>query len=172
MKLSGFMFSSGNWNCENYFHYFQGEDFSNELPSSSSSSSSSLPSSPSQASSSPSAHKPPESSHLAQVGMPPNPSENLRLEVAAPHFHHNQLQVKVFWKWSHHGESVWSSELAEFTLVWTENPYLYILFSILQQGRDTEVLTFSGGIHIPALQMSQAQTEQQRWRYTLFLHGV
>ncbi|XP_054900038.1 anosmin-1b isoform X1 [Poeciliopsis prolifica] len=78
----------------------EGEDFSNELPSSSSSSS--LPSSPSQASSSPSSHKPPESSHLAHVGIRPNPSENLRLEVAAPHFHHNQLQVKVFWKWSHH----------------------------------------------------------------------
>uniref|UniRef100_A0A3Q4HSM9 Anosmin 1b n=1 Tax=Neolamprologus brichardi TaxID=32507 RepID=A0A3Q4HSM9_NEOBR len=24
---------------------------------------------------------------------------NLRLEVAAPHYHNNQLQVKVFWKW-------------------------------------------------------------------------
>uniref|UniRef100_A0A671W394 Anosmin 1b n=1 Tax=Sparus aurata TaxID=8175 RepID=A0A671W394_SPAAU len=45
-----------------------GEDFSNELPSSSSSSS--LPSSPS---------------------------------VAAPHYHDDQLQVKVFWKWPNHG---------------------------------------------------------------------
>uniref|UniRef100_A0A8C2ZWZ3 Anosmin 1b n=1 Tax=Cyclopterus lumpus TaxID=8103 RepID=A0A8C2ZWZ3_CYCLU len=51
-----------------------GEDFSNELPSSSSSSSSSsLPSSPSLSSSSPSS-------------------------VAAPHYHDDQLQVKVFWK--------------------------------------------------------------------------
>uniref|UniRef100_A0A096M507 Anosmin 1b n=1 Tax=Poecilia formosa TaxID=48698 RepID=A0A096M507_POEFO len=49
-----------------------------------------------------SSHKPPESSRLAHMDMLPNPSENLRLEVAAPHFHHSQLQVKVFWKWSHH----------------------------------------------------------------------
>ncbi|KAK5621961.1 hypothetical protein CRENBAI_009220 [Crenichthys baileyi] len=83
---------------------FLGEDFSNELPSSSSSSS--LPSSPSQASSSPSSHKLPEFSHLAHVDLPPNPSENLRLEVAAPHFHNNQLQVKVFWKWSHHARQI------------------------------------------------------------------
>lgn len=27
---------------------------------------------------------------------------NLRLEVAAPHYHDNQLQVKVFWKWPYH----------------------------------------------------------------------
>ncbi|MEQ2266891.1 hypothetical protein XENORESO_020793, partial [Xenotaenia resolanae] len=82
----------------------EGEDFSNELPSSSSSSS--LPSSPSQASSSPSSHKLPEFSRLAHVDLPPNPSENLRLEVAAPHFHNNQLQVKVFWKWSHHARQI------------------------------------------------------------------
>ncbi|MED6283560.1 hypothetical protein CHARACLAT_010107 [Characodon lateralis] len=83
---------------------FEGKDFSNELPSSSSSSS--LPSSPSQASSSPSSHKLPEFSRLAHVDLPPNPSENLRLEVAAPHFHNNQLQVKVFWKWSHHARQI------------------------------------------------------------------
>ncbi|KAM4739456.1 anosmin-1b [Anableps anableps] len=77
----------------------EGEDFSNELPSSSSSSS--LSSSPSQASSSASSHKLLESSRLAHVDLLPNPSEHLRLEVAAPHFHNNQLQVKVFWKWSH-----------------------------------------------------------------------
>ncbi|XP_019953871.2 anosmin-1b isoform X1 [Paralichthys olivaceus] len=80
-----------------------GEDFSNELPSSSSSSSSS---SPSLSSSSPSAtsdlHQSP--SH-PQPDSPRNPvtPENLRLEVAAPHYHDNQLQVKVFWKWPHHG---------------------------------------------------------------------
>uniref|UniRef100_A0A146YJK6 Anosmin 1b n=1 Tax=Fundulus heteroclitus TaxID=8078 RepID=A0A146YJK6_FUNHE len=77
----------------------EGEDFSNELPSSSSSLS--LPSSPFETSSSPSSHKLPESSHQAHGDLPSNPSENLRLEVAAPHFHNNQLQVKVFWKWSH-----------------------------------------------------------------------
>ncbi|XP_017275878.1 anosmin-1b [Kryptolebias marmoratus] len=65
------------------------EDFSNELPSSSSS-----PSSPDLAASSSPTH--PES--------PLNPvtSETLRLEVAAPHYHNNQLQVKVFWKWPYH----------------------------------------------------------------------
>ncbi|XP_041863031.1 anosmin-1b isoform X2 [Melanotaenia boesemani] len=61
------------------------EDFSNELPSSSSSLS--LPLS----SSSPSS---------ADLLVPV--SENLRLEVAAPHYHDNQLQVKVFWKWLYH----------------------------------------------------------------------
>ncbi|XP_015232128.1 PREDICTED: anosmin-1-like [Cyprinodon variegatus] len=79
----------------------QGEDISNELPSSSSSSS--LPSSPSQASSSSSSQLP-KSSRRTHVDLPPNPSENLRLEVAAPHFHNNQLQVKVFWKRSNHNK--------------------------------------------------------------------
>ncbi|XP_062250728.1 anosmin-1b [Platichthys flesus] len=82
-----------------------GEDFSNELPSSSSSSSSS--SSPSLSSSSPSStsdlH---QSSSHPQPDPPRNPvnPDNLRLEVAAPHYHENQLQVKVFWKWPHHGK--------------------------------------------------------------------
>ncbi|XP_046882826.1 anosmin-1b isoform X1 [Hypomesus transpacificus] len=36
----------------------------------------------------------------------PDPAlANLRLEVAAPHYHDNQLQVKVFWKRRHHQES-------------------------------------------------------------------
>ncbi|XP_061594734.1 anosmin-1b isoform X2 [Cololabis saira] len=79
-----------------------GEDFSNELPSSSSSSS--LPSSPSLSSSSPSSSDLPVSSSLPRLESPVNPatSENLRLEVAAPHYHDNQLQVKVFWKWPYH----------------------------------------------------------------------
>lgn len=66
-----------------------GEEFSNELPSSS------LATSPS---SSPPLLPRPES--------PVNPVTpgNLRLEVAAPHYHENQLQVKVFWKLSNHSE--------------------------------------------------------------------
>ncbi|XP_074490973.1 anosmin-1b [Sebastes fasciatus] len=80
-----------------------GEDFSNELPSSSSSSS--LPSSPSLSSSSPSSSDLPLSSSLPHPESPLNPvaSGNLRLEVAAPHYHDDQLQVKVFWKLPHHG---------------------------------------------------------------------
>ncbi|KAG8003179.1 Anosmin-1, partial [Nibea albiflora] len=80
-----------------------GEDFSNELPSSSSSSS--LPSSPS-LSSPPSSSDRPHSSSLPHPESPLNPvtSGNLRLEVAAPHYHDDQLQVKVFWKWPNHGE--------------------------------------------------------------------
>ncbi|XP_033476734.1 anosmin-1b [Epinephelus lanceolatus] len=83
---------------------YGGEDFSNELPSSSSSSSS-LPSSPSLSSSSPSSPDLPLSSSLPQPESPLNPviPGNLRLEVAAPHYHNDQLQVKVFWKWPHHG---------------------------------------------------------------------
>ncbi|KAM6921873.1 anosmin-1b [Xenentodon cancila] len=79
-----------------------GEDFSNELPSSSSS----LPSSPSLSFSSPSSSDLPVSSSLPHPESPVNPvtSESLRLEVAAPHFHDNQLQVKVFWKWPHHAK--------------------------------------------------------------------
>uniref|UniRef100_A0A3Q0S9X7 Anosmin 1b n=1 Tax=Amphilophus citrinellus TaxID=61819 RepID=A0A3Q0S9X7_AMPCI len=74
-------------------------DFSNELPSSSSSSSSS--SSPSLSSFSPSSSDLPVSSSLPHPETPLNPATlgNLRLEVAAPHYHNNQLQVKVFWKW-------------------------------------------------------------------------
>ncbi|KAM4628854.1 anosmin-1b [Polymixia lowei] len=74
------------------------EDFSNELPFSSSSSSSSLPSSPSLSSSSdlPLSTLP----HPDPAPNPVSPS-NLRLEAAAPHYHDNQLQVKVFWKWLH-----------------------------------------------------------------------
>ncbi|XP_058495461.1 anosmin-1b isoform X2 [Solea solea] len=79
-----------------------GEDFSNELPSSSSSSSSSLPSSPSLSSSSPASSDLPLSPSNPRPEPPPNP-DNLRLEVAAPHYHDNQLQVKVFWKWLYHG---------------------------------------------------------------------
>ncbi|XP_041646476.1 anosmin-1b [Cheilinus undulatus] len=79
-----------------------GEDFSNELPSSSSSSSS-LPSSPSLSSSS--TPDLPETSSLPNPESPFNPVTpgNLRLEVAAPHYHDNQLQVKVFWKWPFNG---------------------------------------------------------------------
>lgn len=85
-----------------------GEDFSNELPSSSSSSSSSsLPSSPSlssSSSSSPSSSDFSISSSVLHPEPPMNPVApgNLRLEVAAPHYHDNQLQVKVFWKWPYH----------------------------------------------------------------------
>ncbi|KAM9358138.1 anosmin-1b [Symphorus nematophorus] len=81
-----------------------GEDFSNELPSSSSSSS--LPSSPSLSSSSPaSSDISHSSSSLPRPESPLNPVTpgNLRLEVAAPHYHNDQLQVKVFWKWPNHG---------------------------------------------------------------------
>nr|XP_020458439.1 anosmin-1-like isoform X2 [Monopterus albus] len=69
------------------------EDFSNELPSSSSSSSLS-------SSSSPSSSDLPLSSSLPHPESPLNPATpgTLRLEVAAPHYHDNQLQVKVFWK--------------------------------------------------------------------------
>lgn len=65
------------------------EDFSNELPSSSS-----LPSSASSSSDRPHSHA---------VPRPESPG-NLRLEVAAPHYHEDQLQVKVYWKMSQHGE--------------------------------------------------------------------
>ncbi|XP_029939421.1 anosmin-1b [Salarias fasciatus] len=78
-----------------------GEDFSNELPSSSSSASSSLPSSSPGSSSPSSSSDLPVSSSLPHPDTPLNPVTpgNLRLEVAAPHYHDNQLQVKVFWKW-------------------------------------------------------------------------
>ncbi|XP_073332863.1 anosmin-1b isoform X1 [Pagrus major] len=80
-----------------------GEDFSNELPSSSSSSS--LPSSPSVSSSSSTSSDLPQSSSLPHPEPPLHPVTpgNLRLEVAAPHYHDDQLQVKVFWKWPNHG---------------------------------------------------------------------
>uniref|UniRef100_A0A3P8WRB7 Anosmin 1b n=1 Tax=Cynoglossus semilaevis TaxID=244447 RepID=A0A3P8WRB7_CYNSE len=58
-----------------------GDDFSNELPSSSDLS--------------------PTSSNPRAEPLPN--SEKLRLEVAAPHYHDNQLQVKVFWKWPNQG---------------------------------------------------------------------
>uniref|UniRef100_A0A3Q2WVL1 Anosmin-1-like n=1 Tax=Haplochromis burtoni TaxID=8153 RepID=A0A3Q2WVL1_HAPBU len=42
-------------------------------------------------------------SKIAQRGgVIPVALGNLRLEVAAPHYHNNQLQVKVFWKWPQH----------------------------------------------------------------------
>lgn len=71
------------------------EDFSNELPSSSS-----LPSSASSSSDRPHSHAVP------RPESPGNPVThgNLRLEVAAPHYHEDQLQVKVYWKMSQHGE--------------------------------------------------------------------
>nr|XP_046248073.1 anosmin-1b [Scatophagus argus] len=81
-----------------------GDVFSNELPSSSSSSS--LPSSPSLSSSSPSSSSDlPHSASLPHPESPLNPVTpgHLRLEVAAPHYHEDQLQVKVFWKWPNHG---------------------------------------------------------------------
>ncbi|XP_074523550.1 anosmin-1b isoform X1 [Halichoeres trimaculatus] len=94
-----------------------GEDFSNELPSSSSSSS--LPSSPSlsSSSSSPSSSVLPESSSLPHPESPTNPLTpgNLRLEVASPHYHDDQLQVKVFWKWPNHGKQ---KHLGPYTLRW------------------------------------------------------
>ncbi|XP_076007421.1 anosmin-1-like [Genypterus blacodes] len=62
-----------------------GEEFSNELPSSSSHPSSTLP-----------------SSDVPLSPSLPDPESPLRLEVAAPHYHDDQLQVKVFWKWPHH----------------------------------------------------------------------
>ncbi|XP_037530449.1 anosmin-1b [Nematolebias whitei] len=65
------------------------EEFSNELPSSLSS----LPYPDLAASSSPTHPESP---------LNPVTSETLRLEVAAPHYHDNQLQVKVFWKWPYH----------------------------------------------------------------------
>uniref|UniRef100_UPI0037E8C0BB anosmin-1b n=1 Tax=Semicossyphus pulcher TaxID=241346 RepID=UPI0037E8C0BB len=94
-----------------------GEDFSNELPSSSSSSSSSLPSSPSLSSSSSSSSDLPDSSSLPQPESPLNPVNpgNLRLEVAAPHYHEDQLQVKVFWKWPNHGRQ---RHLGPYILRW------------------------------------------------------
>ncbi|XP_003978488.2 anosmin-1b [Takifugu rubripes] len=82
----------------------RGEDFSNELPSSSSASS--PPSTPSLSSSSSSSSDLPHSSLLPHPESPLNPVTpgNLRLEVAAPHYHDNQLQVKVFWKLPNHGK--------------------------------------------------------------------
>ncbi|XP_068599925.1 anosmin-1b [Brachionichthys hirsutus] len=82
-----------------------GEDFSNELPSFSSSLS--LPSSPSLSSSSPSSSDHPHSTSLSHPESSLNPDAatpgKLRLEVAAPHYHEDQMQVKVFWKWPNHG---------------------------------------------------------------------
>ncbi|XP_077389429.1 anosmin-1b isoform X1 [Festucalex cinctus] len=66
------------------------EDFSNELPSASSSSSLS----PSRSSSS-----------SSSSDLPVSSSGDLRLEVAAPHYHSGRLQVKVFWKISSHARN-------------------------------------------------------------------
>ncbi|XP_040041306.2 anosmin-1b [Gasterosteus aculeatus] len=90
------------------------EEFSNELPFSSSSS---LPSSPSLSSSSPSSSDLPLLSSLPLPESPlnPVPAGNLRLEVAAPHYHDNQLQVKVFWKWPHQGRQ---RHLGPYILRW------------------------------------------------------
>ncbi|XP_028301413.1 anosmin-1b [Gouania willdenowi] len=83
-----------------------GEDFSNELPSSSSSSSS-----PSSSSDHPSASSlPPTDPRLKLVNV-----GNLRLEVASPHYHDNQLQVKTFWKWSQHTRQ---RHVGPYTLRW------------------------------------------------------
>ncbi|CAL1593979.1 unnamed protein product [Knipowitschia caucasica] len=38
------------------------------------------------------------------VPFDPLPAEALRLEAASPHYHDNQLQVKVFWKWPYHSK--------------------------------------------------------------------
>nr|XP_057929991.1 anosmin-1b isoform X1 [Doryrhamphus excisus] len=80
------------------------EDFSNELPFRSSSSSPSLPLPPSLSSSSPSSPDLPLLSPPAHAESPLDPivPSELRLEVAAPHYHSGQLQVKVFWKRSNH----------------------------------------------------------------------
>ncbi|KAJ0032739.1 hypothetical protein NQD34_002820 [Periophthalmus magnuspinnatus] len=68
------------------------DDFSNELPSSSSSSSSSPGSS----------DFVPSRPHHSDSAFNPSSAGALRLEVAAPHYHDDQLQVKVFWKWPYH----------------------------------------------------------------------
>ncbi|XP_061739562.1 anosmin-1b isoform X1 [Nerophis ophidion] len=78
------------------------EAFSNELPFTSSSSSPSLHLSPSLPSSSS-----PERRLLSSPPHPESPLDpiipgDLRLWVAAPHYHNGQLQVKVFWKRSNH----------------------------------------------------------------------
>lgn len=71
------------------------EDFSNELPSSSS-----LPSSATASSDGPHSHAVPR----PESPVSPVSHGNLRLEVAAPHYHDDQLQVKVYWKISQLGE--------------------------------------------------------------------
>lgn len=69
------------------------DDFSNELPFSSSSSSSSSP-----------ALAPSSSRPHSDPSFNPSSAGGLRLEVASPHYHDNQLQVKVFWKWPYHSK--------------------------------------------------------------------
>ncbi|XP_061681802.1 anosmin-1b [Syngnathoides biaculeatus] len=83
------------------------EDFSNELPSAVSSSSPSLSLFPSLSSSAPSSSDLPLSSSLPrpESALDPVISGDLRLEVAAPHYHGGQLQVKVFWKRSNHARN-------------------------------------------------------------------
>ncbi|XP_061635724.1 anosmin-1b isoform X2 [Phyllopteryx taeniolatus] len=86
-----------------YKDFTKREDFSNELPSAVSSSSPSLSLFPS-LSSSPDL---PLSSSLPHLESPLDPviPGDLRLEVAAPHYHSGQLQVKVFWKRSNHARN-------------------------------------------------------------------
>ncbi|MBN3321940.1 KALM protein, partial [Atractosteus spatula] len=42
----------------------------------------------------------------------------LRLETAAPHYHNNQLQVKVFWKTSHEGKRQSLKDSGTYLLTW------------------------------------------------------
>lgn len=106
--------TSSSWKSTELKHFcillISGEEFSNELPSSSSASS--PPSTPSLSSSSSSSDLP-HSPFLPHPEPPLNPVApgNLRLEVAAPHYHENQLQVKVFWKLPNHGESMWTTHI-------------------------------------------------------------
>ncbi|XP_077573178.1 anosmin-1b isoform X1 [Stigmatopora nigra] len=83
------------------------EDFTNELPSASSSSSPSQSLPPSLSSSIPSPLDLPPSSSLPQPDSPLGHAvlEDLRLEVAAPHYYSGQLQVKVFWKRSNYARN-------------------------------------------------------------------
>uniref|UniRef100_A0A665VPY8 Anosmin-1-like n=1 Tax=Echeneis naucrates TaxID=173247 RepID=A0A665VPY8_ECHNA len=85
---------------------YSGEHFSNELPSSPSLPSSSSPSSDLPLSASP--------SHPDSATNPATP-DNLRLEAAAPHYHNNKLQVKVFWKWPYHSRQ---RHLGPYILQW------------------------------------------------------
>ncbi|XP_051929362.1 anosmin-1b isoform X2 [Hippocampus zosterae] len=85
----------------------KGEDFTNELPSASSSWSPSASLAHSLSSSSP---PPPDLPLLSYLPQPESPLDpvipgDLRLEVAAPHYRSGQLQVKVFWKWSNHARN-------------------------------------------------------------------
>ncbi|XP_057698156.1 anosmin-1b isoform X1 [Corythoichthys intestinalis] len=88
---------------------YKGEDLSNELPSASSSLSPSQPLSPSLSSSSFSSSSP-DLPLFSSLPHPESPLDHavpsdLRLEVAAPHYHNGQLQVKAFWKRSNHARN-------------------------------------------------------------------